>query len=306
MFDLVASGQRFRGLAGLITWAVLLVLLMAGTPAYAGVPATPDPLYDDFEEGQQPDGFPDPLEKLNRATFGFNNQVDRWVMEPALRAYDFVVPSSARRAIRRAFVNLDAPVVFANDVLQIEPRDAGVTAMRFVVNSTVGIGGLFDPAQRYLGLAPHQSDFGQTLARIGVPSGPYLVLPLVGPTTARDGTGYLVDTFFRPTTYLLAPGVQYVYTPATEGGTGIATRDAHSEGLRVLRASSVDYYAALRNAYAQDRMARIWQGREQSHPITLAARWMLDTLPLPASRCEVGDLAPQAGDEGIETLALNQ
>jgi len=303
---LPASGERFRGIRFLLPQLALLVLVAASAPAWADAPSTPDPLYDDVEQAPQSDGFPDPLEKLNRVTFHFNLQVDRWVIDPMVRVYDFVVPAPARRAIRRALVNLDSPVVFANDVLQVEPRDASVTATRFVVNSTVGIGGLFDPAGRYLGLAPHESDFGQTLARIGVPSGPYLMLPIIGPTNVRDGSGNLVDTFFRPTTYLLALGTQYLYTPITEGGSGIATRDAHSDALRVLRESSVDYYAALRNAYAQDRIARIWKGREEMHPATLAARWMLDALSLPAPCDEVRDLVPQAGDESLEALALNQ
>jgi phospholipid-binding lipoprotein MlaA len=124
-------------------------------------------------------------------------------------------------------VNLDSPAVFVNDVLQCEPRDAAVTAARFAVNTTAGVGGLLDPATP-LGLPGHHSDFGQTLALLAVPSGPYLVLPVVGPTTARDGTGYLVDFLFRPTTYLLTPGAQVVVTSVTEGSAGIAMLDANA------------------------------------------------------------------------------
>ena len=104
-----------------------------------------------------------------------------------------------------------------------------------------------------LGLGGHESDFGQTLALVGVPSGPYLILPVVGPTNARDGTGYLVDFLFRPTTYLLAPGSQVVLTSVTEGGAGIATLDANVEALHALEGSALDYYAALRSAYSASR-----------------------------------------------------
>jgi phospholipid-binding lipoprotein MlaA len=273
----------------------------APSVARAEVPAAADPLYGD-PEAAAPTGFPDPLERLNRATFRLNAHISRWVFEPTIRAYDFVVPAGGRRAIRRALVNLDSPAVFANDVLQLEPVDAGVTATRFVLNTTVGIVGLFDPATR-LGVTGHASDFGQTLALLSVPSGPYLILPVMGPTTARDGTGYLVDFLFRPTTYLLTPGAQMLVTPVTEGGAGIAALDANVDAVHALEASSLDYYAALKNAYYQDRTARIWTRREGPHPIVVATRWALHALPLAAPRREVGDLLADGGEQAFEAVA---
>ena len=206
-------------------------------------------------------GFPDPFERPNRGTFGFNQTVDRWVLNPGARAYALVAPAPARRAVRRFFVNLDAPGVLANDLLQREWKDAGMTAVRFVVNTTAGVGGFFDPASK-LGLEGHHSDFGQTLALAGMPSGAYLILPVFGPTTVRDGVGTLVGLLFRPTTYLLAPADQLFYTSIYGGGTGLVARDEHADELRSLEESSVDYYAALRNAYYQSRTAAIWERRE--------------------------------------------
>jgi phospholipid-binding lipoprotein MlaA len=276
--------------------------------------AAPDPLFDEDAE-TPPAGFPDPIEGVNRSIFRFNRMVDAWVMEPVTRAYRFVVPAPGRRAIRRAFVNLDSPVTIANDLLQLEPKDAGVTLARFVINTTVGIAGFFDVASS-LELEAHQSDFGQTLALSGVPSGPYLVFPVLGPTTVRDGTGFLVDFLFRPTTYLVTPGgavflssfgVQsgqdLLVTTLFEGTAGITTRDAAGEGLQALEASSLDFYTALRNAYYQNRMALIWRRGPEHGPLAVARR-ALTVLPFRASGGQVGHLPAHGGEQPVESVAL--
>jgi phospholipid-binding lipoprotein MlaA len=281
-------------------------------------PSAPDPLFDEDSDAEPP-GFPDPFESVNRVTFAFNRHVDRWVFAPITRAYRFVVPAPARRAVRRAFINLDAPVTFVNDILQLEPRDAAVTVARFVVNTTAGIGGLFDVAGDYAHLTGHESDFGQTLALSGLPSGPYLIIPVLGPNSARDTTGYIVDFLFRPTTYLLTPGGTVVlsgfvnpggevlFTTLFEGSTeiaeGFATREASGEALRALEASSVDYYAALRNAYYQNRTALIWR-RGPDHGPLARAKWVLAALSFGPSGGEVHDLAADSGHERIEAAAL--
>jgi phospholipid-binding lipoprotein MlaA len=298
-----------------------LALGVAGHPKVAAAdapPPIPDPLFDD-DGDTEPAGFPDPFESVNRVTFAFNRQVDRWVFDPITRAYRFVVPAPARRAVRRAFVNLDAPVTFVNDVLQLEPRDAAVTVARFVVNTTVGIGGLFDVAGEYAHLPGHESDFGQTLALSGLPSGPYLIIPVLGPNSARDTTGYLVDFLFRPTTYLLTPGGavvlsgfvnpggEFLFTTLFEGSTelaeGFTTREASGEALHALEASSVDYYAALKNAYYQNRTALIWR-RGPDHGPLARARWVLAALSFGPSGGKIGDLAADAGHERVEAAAL--
>src|SRR5690606_5819463 len=128
----------------------------------------------------------------------FNVEVDRLILEPVTDAYAVAVPDPARRTVRRVFSNLNSPAVIVNDLLQGE-LDAFATAVaRFTVNTTIGLGGLFDPATS-MGLEEHRSDFGQTLAVAGIASGPFLVLPVFGPTTVRDGVGTVVDFFFRPT-----------------------------------------------------------------------------------------------------------
>ncbi len=303
--------------------SVVVVAVVAAGPVRAAH-ATPhavtaDPLFDD-DATSEPEGFPDPLEGLNRLTFALNRQVDRFFFDPITQAYRFVVPAPARRAVRRAFLNLDAPVTFVNDVLQLEPRDAAVTAARFLINTTAGVGGFFDVASNWAHLDGHESDFGQTMALSGLPSGPYIMLPVLGPNDARDATGYVVDFAFRPTTYLLTPGgtvlVTGVVSPSsefllntllestTEIAEGFTTRDAVGESLKALEASSVDYYAAMRNAYYQNRTALIWRRGPDHGPLARAKQVLAAVLG--SSRSQVGDLGAHAGDQGVESAALER
>jgi phospholipid-binding lipoprotein MlaA len=212
----------------------------------------------------------DPLEPVNRKTLSSNQGLQRWFLSPITKTYAFIVPAPARRAVLRAFDNLNAPAVAINDLLQREWKDAGVTVIRFTLNTTVGLAGFFDPAEK-IGLPGHESDFGQTLALAGMPSGPYLMLPLIGPTTARDGTGYIVDFFFRPTTWLLPFADQLFYTSIREGSFGLAMMESQSAGLHMLEESSIDFYAALRSAYLQKRTGQIWARREHHRTVLVAA-----------------------------------
>ncbi len=279
----------------------------------------PDPLFDEEDAFAEEPGFPDPFEGVNRATFAFNRQVDRFFIDPMARAYRFVVPAPARRAVRRALINLDAPVTFVNDVLQLEPRDAAVTVTRFVLNTTVGVVGLFDVAKDLAKLEGHESDFGQTLALSGIPSGPYLVIPVLGPNTVRDVTGWAVDILFRPTTYLLTPGGSFFLTGFLEPGSeilvttlfqnsaeiaeGFATREASGDALAALEASSLDYYAALRNAYYQNRTAIIWR-RGPDHGPLARAEQLVALVAGGAAGGEVVDLPADRRHERLEPVAL--
>ena len=225
----------------------------------------PDPLFDDFEgEFDTPNSYPDPIERTNRGTFAFNRQVDRFILDPLTEAYRWAVPQPARNAIARMFTNLSSTKTLVNDFLQLEWKDAGVTSTRLVVNTTVGVLGLFDVAEM-MGLEGHESDFGQTLALAGTPSGPYLVLPLLGPATVRDGIGTVVDGFFQPTYYVLGPS-NLLLGPTEvllySSTSGISTRDRHYLELKSLEDSSIDFYAAMRSGYYQDRVGAIWQRRE--------------------------------------------
>jgi len=206
---------------------------------------------DDFEFGEQT-APNDPFEGANRALLTFNRELGHYVFDPMVRGYRFAVPEPARRGIHRAFANLRAPSTFVNDLLQLRFKDAGQTLGRFVLNTTLGMAGFFDVGIE-AGWQHHEADFGQTLGRMGVGSGPYLMLPVFGPNTFRDGFGGVVDLFFQPLTYLMGP----VESIVIGAGSGFSTLDARDAGLKALEESSVDFYAALRSAYLQNRAAHV-------------------------------------------------
>jgi len=213
------------------------------------------------EEAGKATELPDPLEPGNRGVLGFNRGLDWILVDPLTRGYEWIMPDPAERAVRRFFDNLASPSVLVNDLLQLRGRRAAVTSARFVVNTTAGVGGLFDLAQR-LGLEDHHADFGQTLWVYGVRSGPYLMLPLFGPSTARDGLGRLVDGALRPDTWLLGGAPLLVLGV----GDGLSLRAMHREALEELERSSVDYYAALRSVYWMDRQGVLRSVLEEPEP----------------------------------------
>jgi phospholipid-binding lipoprotein MlaA len=199
--------------------------------------------------------FNDPLETINRGIFAFNDVLDRFLIRPIALGYGTITPDPVKRSVRNFFSNLRAPIRFANDVLQIDGPGAANTGGRFLINTTVGVLGFFDVADRF-GMAHQPADFGQTLHRYSVGSGPYIVIPVLGPSTVRDGFGTAVDTFLDPLTYVLDTYPR-VAVAATEA---IVRRETLIEPLDELRAGSVDYYAALRAAYFQDRAVVLSKG----------------------------------------------
>ncbi|MCB2055059.1 MAG: VacJ family lipoprotein [Geminicoccaceae bacterium] len=199
----------------------------------------------------------DPIEPVNRAIFAFNQVVDGLILDPAQQIYGYVVPEPAKRGVRNFLSNLAAPIIFVNDLLQGERERAGVTLGRFMINTTLGLGGIFDFAS-IVGMEPgHDEDFGQTLAVYGVSSGPFIMLPILGPSGLRDVTGTVVDAFvFNPWPY-------YVDDEVTLGVRivdGVDTRYRIDPVLDDLEANSLDLYAAIRSGYLQRREADIRNG----------------------------------------------
>ncbi|HEY5656703.1 MAG TPA: VacJ family lipoprotein [Myxococcota bacterium] len=218
-----------------------------------------DPLFDEEFDLELPvRGVGDPLENLNRRIFSFNETLDSLAWEPMTRGYQFLVPESVRRGIHRVFLNLESPVIFANQVLQLRLGDAATTLGRFALNTTAGAGGFFDAAGLGAGLERVEGDFGQTLARYGTPSGAFLMVPLFGPTTVRDLCGDVVDRLMDPLTYVIGPIEWWIVLGTSQG---LSEREAHSDALDALEASSIDFYSALRSAYHQSREAEIRRAR---------------------------------------------
>jgi len=219
---------------------------------------------DDAELGEHEDlldevGGRDPFEGLNRDIFTFNRNMDRWLFDPVTRGYQRAVPAPGRHAFYKFFQNLDSPMILANHMAQFRVHDAAATMTRFVLNSSIGLAGLFDPAASYFEVPRVEGDFGQTLARYGTPSGPFLMLPVFGPSTVRDVVGDVVDILADPVSYLLGP-LRW-WTLVLGGGEGLTTREAHLDELRELEAGSLDFYSALRSAYLQSRDAMVREAR---------------------------------------------
>lgn len=201
----------------------------------------------------------DPLEPTNRRIFAFNQGVDRIVIKPIAKAYVAAVPEPARRSLRNFLNNLRTPVILANDVLQAEVMRAGVTLGRFVINSTAGLGGLFDVAS-WLGLEFHDEDFGQTLAVWGVPEGPYIVLPIFGPSNPRDAIGLAADTFLDPLTYVASNNDLEYALAIRSFVAGVDRRSTVLDTLDELERTSLDFYATIRSLYRQRRANEIANG----------------------------------------------
>jgi phospholipid-binding lipoprotein MlaA len=201
----------------------------------------------------------DPLEPSNRVMFGANEVVYRFLFDPLADVYGFVLPRPVRRSVLHFFENLGEPAVFINEMLQLNPVRAGRTGARFVVNTTVGVAGLFDPA-RHIGLARNKADFGETLGVYGIGQGWYLVIPLIGPSSVRDLVGDLVNGFLHPQNYFLAYAPQAILATSS----GFSRYEASREELDALRSSSVDFYSAMRSAYLMQRQADVRAAREDS------------------------------------------
>lgn len=201
----------------------------------------------------------DPLEPLNRATHSFNMAFDTVIMKPIAQVYRFIFPQPIRQMITNFLDNLQAPLILANDLLQGEFTRGGTTIARFVTNTTVGVGGLFDPASEW-GMEKHKEDFGETLAVWGVGEGFYLVLPLFGPSNPRDFTGLVAELFADPVSLYLDQENERELRIARTSMEIIDFRERNLDTLDELERNSNDLYATMRSAYRQNRAFRISNG----------------------------------------------
>lgn len=247
------GGSRVKGRTRALSRrlvAVLAVVVIAGC-------ATPPS--DDPEEVAEFQRTNDPAEPINRVVFDINQGVDKLVFKPVTGVYRGVVPEPMRRGVHNFLHNLRTPVILFNDLLQGNFDRAATTLSRFVVNSTVGILG-FNDAAAGLGLEPHREDFGQTLAVWGANEGPYIMLPILGPSNPRDAIGSVVDFLIDPITWWAQNTDRDNLLLARTVANGIDTRDQLWDVLEELEKSSIDYYAAIRSLYRQRRADEIRNG----------------------------------------------
>ncbi|MEM7172653.1 MAG: VacJ family lipoprotein [Pseudomonadota bacterium] len=198
----------------------------------------------------------DPLETPNRFIFAVNDALDTLVFQPVAATYRFLLPEFARNSVQSFFRNLRAPVNLANNLLQGDWEGAEQTMGRFAINTSFGVLGLFDMATD-AGYPYREEDFGQTLGTYGVGEGFYLVLPIFGPSSLRDGTGRLVDWGLDPLSYILT----FEESIARRAIEGTDTRSRNIETIEALKADSIDFYARVRSLYRQNREDEINNGR---------------------------------------------
>lgn len=255
--------HRFPWLRGLLALVLSLALLSA--PAHVAWGSNHD-----IDEEEQTVESIDPFEDFNRAVFGFNEALDAVIFLPLAKIYRAIFPKPIRDTFRNFMRNLNAPFILANDILQGEGERAGMTLSRFLVNTTLGVGGLFDVAAG-MGVPYHEEDFGQTLGVWGMEEGAYIVLPILGPSTVRDGLGKVGDAFINPLNYLSTAGDdaekiifghRHNIADFLFGARLLEVVDARErliEPIELLKKDplALDYYTLIRSVFLQRRNKEI-------------------------------------------------
>ena len=216
-----------------------------------------DPFIDPFEESTGPhvsEELRDPWESFNSSMFDFNYKLDRYVMKPVAKGYNFFIPPDVQNSLGNAFSNLAFAPRFLNNVFQGKFAGAGIETKRFLINTIMGLGGFFDVAKYVFDIeAPAIEDVGQTLAVRGVGAGPYLILPFFPPTTVRDFTGFIGDSFLNPVNYV----IPIIPNLGANVGKRVNERSINLETFEGIEESTVDLYGAVRAAYFDRRERQI-------------------------------------------------
>jgi phospholipid-binding lipoprotein MlaA len=236
--------------------------------------ASPEEPFDPFAKsgGETVEEY-DPWEPVNSKIFQFNWQLDRWILKPVAKGYNYIVPNIVQVGVSNIFSNSRATPRFLNNMFQGKFKGAGIEAGRFLINTTVGVGGFFDVAQRF-NLTTPEEDFGQTLGYYGVPHGPYLMVPILGPYTVRDLAGYAGDIALNPIYWLILPtmhnidaiptvvsinerALTYGISLGARAAEVVNERSLNLEKFQGVEESTLDLYAAVRNAYLQKRARQV-------------------------------------------------
>lgn len=258
-------GNRQRHKWSRVLLALTLCLAILSAPASIARGSNHD-----IDNEEQTAESIDPFEDFNRAVFDFNEALDAAIFLPLAKIYRAIFPKPIRDSFRNFMRNLNAPFVLANDVLQGEGDRAGMTLSRFLINTTLGVGGLFDVATG-IGVPYHDEDFGQTLGVWGIEEGVYLVLPIIGPSTVRDGFGKVGDAFLNPLNYAGAAGEDMEkiffghrvdmadFLFGVRLLEGVDLRERLIEPIELLRKDplALDYYTLIRSVYLQRRKKEI-------------------------------------------------
>jgi len=238
-----------------IFFTLLLFPFIINSSAYSSESDKVNTNSDDFKTSVYEDEVYDPLEEFNRVIFGFNNVADKVILEPAAKGYK-KLPSPIQLGISNFLNNLKLPLVVVNQILQGQFENASDSTGRFLINSTAGVLGLIDVAEK-IGLEQQQEDFGQTLATWGIGDGFYIVLPIFGPSNIRDTAGMILTYVTDPVNaYAISENEEWIL-PARTATNALDQRSRIIDEVNALRNNSIDYYAAVRSSYYQNRKAAI-------------------------------------------------
>jgi phospholipid-binding lipoprotein MlaA len=254
----------FFGAPRLLAFMALVVFGLTGC---ATKPPASDPdAVADYEQTN------DPLEPTNRVFYAVNNGIDTVILRPAAQAYRYVVPGKVREGVHNVIANIGLPVQLANDILEAKPRRAGDTTMRFLINTTAGLLGIFDVATKW-GYPDHDADFGMTMALWGVPEGPFLFLPILGPSDPRDAAGFGAGILLDPFTWVGTGPNKTGWTAfkwSRQGLNALDQRERVLDSLDQIKKTALDPYATFRSLYRQHRHAQIETLRNDNRQTTPA------------------------------------
>lgn len=274
----MTTPRRFGPFPTLPPAFLVAVLALGLLSACATPPSDPDALAEYNETN-------DPGEDVNRGIFAFNQALDKAVLKPLAHGWREVAPVPVQNGVHNFLNNLRSPVIFVNDVLQFEFERAMTTLTRFLVNTSFGVLGFGDPATEF-GLPYHGEDFGQTLAVWGIDEGPYIMLPIFGPSNPRDAIGLVVDTLTDPFNAWADNTGREWAQPTEDGARAVDIRAYYYDELEELEKSSLDYYAAIRSLYRQRRASEVSNGANAAD------------LPAPGISLDSG---PSLGSDEVST-----
>ena len=243
--------------------------------------------------------YSDPFAPFNEKALQFNLKMDDWVLRPVSTGYASVVPPPVRKSVVNFLTNANVITRVANNLLQFRFPEAASDLARFGINSTLGVAGLFDPAGAWFGLIDYPDDFGLTLRYYGVPAGPYLMLPFLGPSTVTDLVGTAADGAMNPMSYFL-PWPWYITLPITVARRGLQAVNYRAEHLDQFEEAdryAIDMYGAVQDAYLQGRERKVRELREGNlaKPNIPASQWIL--LEAPSSKqFPAGNLSAPKGE----------
>ena len=269
--------HRVPRLSRVLTSGLFAVAFAAGLAACATPPPASDPeALADFRETN------DPLEPTNRVFYRINNGIDTVLLRPLAQAYRFAIPEAVRTGIHNVLANLGTPVTLSNDMLQAKSRRAGDTLMRFVINTTAGVGGIFDVASK-LGYQSHDTGFAVTLGVWGVPTGPFLYLPILGPSSPRDAVGFGTDVALDPFTWVGQGTTVTAITWSRFAISAIDERERLLDSIDSIKKTALDPYATFRSLYRQ-HVASLIAGTIADTRHTIPVWFPAQAGPAPATK----------------------